>query len=99
MSEGRIFYQGKPLAAHGIEDTLIERQQTHGDYTETARLAQELKETLRAGFAYGDLSSSHREALDLIATKLARILSGNPREPDHWRDIAGYARLAELTCD
>jgi hypothetical protein len=27
--------------------------------------------------------------------KMSRILCGNPNEPDHWRDIAGYATLIE----
>jgi hypothetical protein len=35
-----------------------------------------------------------REALDYIAGKLARILSGQPGYADHWDDIAGYAKLA-----
>jgi hypothetical protein len=37
-----------------------------------------------------------REALDQIAVKLARILSGDPTCADDWRDLAGYAWLAGL---
>lgn len=33
------------------------------------------------------------EALEMIATKEARILAGNASEKEHWRDIAGYAML------
>jgi hypothetical protein len=29
----------------------------------------------------------------MILMKLARVIAGNPNEPDHWRDIAGYAEL------
>lgn len=34
-----------------------------------------------------------KEALAMIATKIARIVNGNSDDPDHWRDIAGYAEL------
>jgi hypothetical protein len=34
-----------------------------------------------------------RESLDMISNKIARIVNGNPSEPDHWIDIAGYATL------
>ena len=30
----------------------------------------------------------------MILHKVARIMAGNPKEADHWRDIAGYATLA-----
>jgi ferredoxin-fold anticodon binding domain-containing protein len=33
------------------------------------------------------------EALFMIAVKIARILQGNHLEPDHYKDIAGYAIL------
>jgi hypothetical protein len=40
-----------------------------------------------------------QEALDGIATKVARILSGNPNCADHFADIAGYIALATLAMD
>ena len=41
------------------------------------------------------LTTYQRESLIVIAQKIARILNGNPNEPDHWHDIAGYATLVE----
>lgn len=38
------------------------------------------------------------EALEMICTKIARILAGNARESDHWSDIAGYAELGREVC-
>ncbi len=70
---------------------LNERETAHGDWRHTAALAQGIKDNWRN---CRSLSESQREALDMIATKIARILSGNADEPDHWRDIAGYATLA-----
>jgi hypothetical protein len=83
-----------------IDDTLKERGRTHGDFTETAHVAQELKSLLYAAQSThnGARTPAMSEALDMICTKLARIVCGDPNEPDHWRDIAGYARLVELVC-
>jgi len=33
------------------------------------------------------------ESLDLICTKLSRIVTGDCNHQDHWLDIAGYATL------
>jgi hypothetical protein len=74
---------------------LYERQKTHGDYYRTAGTAQELKDVMRRGVNWKTLDDTQREALEMIATKIARVLSGNPHEADHWRDIAGYATLIE----
>lgn len=76
-----------------IDVTLSAREVTHGKYRDTAEIAQELKGVVRKNDA--QLTDPQRETLDLICTKIARILSGNPNEPDHWHDIAGYARLIE----
>ena len=54
--------------------------------------SQALNHRARKGLPY--LSATQLESMDLILTKIARILSGDPNEPDHWRDIEGYARLA-----
>jgi len=72
-----------------------ERQQTHGDYYDTAATAQALKEEMRQGKNWKTLDDTERETLDMIATKIGRILSGNAHEVDHWRDIADYATLIE----
>lgn len=76
-------------------EVLNEREQTHGDYATTAKIAQRLKcvifcEDRAAG---GKLSQVQAESLDLICTKIARILSGDPNCKDTWDDIAGYANL------
>lgn len=39
------------------------------------------------------LPKMHREALDMIAHKIGRILNGDHDYADSWDDIAGYARL------
>jgi hypothetical protein len=72
-----------------IDEILNEREKTHGDFEDVARVSQEIKDC----FVRPDTSTSQDEALDMIANKIARICCGNPNEVDHWRDIAGYATL------
>ena len=72
-----------------------ERQKTHGDFYRNAMMAQELKDVMRRGKNWKTLDDTQRETLEMIATKIGRILSGNPHEVDHWRDIAGYSTLIE----
>jgi hypothetical protein len=72
---------------------LKERQKTHGEYANLAFVAQSMKNILRDAPNYNSLSPVQRESVDLIATKLARIVCGNASEPDHWIDGAGYFQL------
>lgn len=74
-----------------ISQTLQERDKTHGSYSNVASVAQRIKDIIRGNDS--NLGQVHKESLDLIATKIARILCGNPNDADHWLDIAGYATL------
>ena len=42
---------------------------------------------------WNNLTSSQKEALDMIQHKIGRILNGDPTYDDSWKDIAGYATL------
>jgi hypothetical protein len=58
-------------------------------------LCQQMKSAMRRGSNWSRLTPGRREALDMICHKIARILSGaDPRDPEHWTDIAGYAHAA-----
>ena len=76
-----------------IAEVLNERQKTHGDFKDVADIGACLKGVMRTSKNWREerLHSSVMEGLDMIQHKIARILSGNPCEADHWRDIAGYA--------
>jgi hypothetical protein len=78
-----------------VNDLLAERQKTHGDFYDVAMTAQTLKDAMRRGKNWKVLDDTQRETLEMIASKIGRILAGNPHEPDHWRDVAGYATLIE----
>lgn len=77
------------------KDLLIERKQTHGHFGDNARISQALKRAFRAEPGWDLLTDTEREAMDMIALKFSRILSGKALELQHWEDVVGYARLAE----
>lgn len=78
-----------------IQETLNQRAKTHGDFQENAAIMQDLKDRMVSSVNWPYLPSSHKEALQMIQHKIGRILSGNANEPDHWKDIAGYATLVQ----
>lgn len=89
-----------------VSTTLSARGVTYGDFGKVAETAQGLlrvlKDTQRPVCnvpnqqMWDFLSSTQREALQMICTKLARILNGDPNHIDSWHDIAGYATLVEM---
>ena len=74
---------------------LEEREKTHGAWLSVAITAQDIKQIMAMGDNYSQMPVAQKEALDMIASKIARIVNGNFTEKDHWRDIAGYATLVE----
>ena len=77
-----------------IQQTLDKRSKTHGDFRDNANTSQRLKDVIRLAPNYLYLSYIQRESLDLVCTKISRILGGDHNEPDHWLDILGYIELA-----
>lgn len=72
---------------------LVERSKTHGDFSEHARITQQLKDVMRSAPGWIILTYEQRESLEMQAHKTGRILAGDPNHRDHWDDQAGYARL------
>ena len=78
-----------------IDKTLAEREITHGNFEQKSFFIQMIKETMRHQDAWDYLDADMQEALDMIATKIGRILMGNANHKDNWHDIAGYSLLIE----
>ncbi len=74
------------------------REQTHGNFTDNAIISQTLKRIFRAAPGWSSLSDIECEAMDMIALKFSRILSGRSMQRQHWEDVVGYARLVEEKC-
>lgn len=80
------------------DSLLTERQTTHGDFSCNAIYAQELKSIFRSSPSWGYIPARQQEAMDLIATKFSRILSGQADFTGHWEDVEGYAHLGREAC-
>lgn len=75
------------------EQVLIERRKTHGDFLVHSMISQSLKECLWVRDGWRRLNLMQQEALEMICTKIARIIAGDPNFSDHYRDICGYSML------
>lgn len=78
-----------------IKDTLAERGARYGKFEDHARIAQNLQDAMRAAAGWQKLAADQKQALSVIADKIARILNGDPDYSDNWHDIIGYAKLVE----
>ena len=76
-----------------VADVLVERGNRYGQFINQAHITQNIKWALRENSNWDSLMDDHREALDMIANKMGRILNGDPNYDDSWMDIAGYAQL------
>lgn len=76
-----------------LKNTLKERGKTYGEFAEYARIKDELSSIVTAKSNW--LNCVHKAGLDMIMSKVARILNGDPDHADSWHDIAGYATLVE----
>ena len=89
-----------------IEQTLQQRGNRYGKFSGHAEITQGLKalmrgedidrtdacqEALRAKWKV--LTPSQREALEMVAHKIGRILNGDQNYDDSWVDIEGYTHL------
>ena len=81
----------------GIEATLAERQSTYGSFEDVAFVTENIMSVLGSVRVNGlsELPATHRMALYMIASKMARIVNGDFNHLDGWHDIGGYAKLVE----
>lgn len=82
--------------AESLTTILQCRNETHGDYLDTANYCYNIHNYLMKGLAFRDLAGQlplFAHTIYMICLKLVRISYGNPREIDHWRDIQGYCEL------
>jgi hypothetical protein len=96
-----------PKPVDQVKAVLNQRGERYGDFTDHARLAQQLQHALERHqipsgsdvpttcIPWNHLTSVQQRALTTICDKLARILNGDPSYDDNWIDIQGYARLVQ----
>ena len=78
-----------------IDKTLDERGQRYGEFASHAHVTQLLKRAMGRHPGWRKLADDQREALEMTAHKIGRILNGDPDYIDSWHDIIGYIRLVE----
>ena len=78
-----------------IDNTLNERGTRYGAFTGHAQVTQLLKRAMGQHPGWRKLQDDQREALEMTAHKIGRILNGDPNYLDSWHDIIGYVRLVE----
>ena len=69
------------------------RDGQYGSFAGSAGTAQALKSEMFESPNWSRFKADQREALQMIASKLGRLLNGDPDHFDSWHDIAGYAQL------
>lgn len=77
-----------------VAQTLEQRGHKYGvSFAVQSMTAQGLKHVMQQSPNWSKLSADKRESLEMIATKISRILNGDPEYHDSWHDVAGYAKL------
>lgn len=82
------YYREEP-----IEDTLAERGARYGDFVTHAKITQRLKWAMKNETKWQQLEDDQKEALEMVAHKIGRILNGDPNYHDSWHDAIGYIKL------
>ena len=78
-----------------VKETLVQRGKRYGNFDEHARVTYNIKKAMQNSGNWETLAADQKEALDMIAHKIGRILCGDPNYDDSWHDIAGYSVLVE----
>ena len=76
-----------------VDITLQERGSRYGAFTSHALITQSIKDIMVDTPNWDILKPCQKEALEMIAHKIGRILNGDPNYDDSWIDIAGYSQL------
>ena len=79
----------------GVGKVLDTRAEQYGSFMQSADTVIRIKGIMHNAVARNEvlLYPDQLQALDMIATKISRIVHGNPNHTDSWIDIAGYATL------
>lgn len=74
-----------------VHEILDERRNQYGSFENVALYTEHVNKVLSNNAE--NRTDAMNMAIYMIASKLARIASGNPNHKDSWVDIAGYAQL------
>ena len=83
------------IKMNNIDKTLEERGKNYGTFEGNSWTTQSIKNACRLGESWEGMTHEKKEAIEMIAHKISRIVNGDPNFKDSWVDIQGYAKLAE----
>lgn len=78
-----------------IDETLKERGESYGKFSDNAEIAQKLKRIVRQGKKWEEMPFDMCEAIDMILSKISRTVTANYNHIDNWTDKQGYSKLVE----
>lgn len=76
-----------------LNEVLEERGTRYGAFTDHADIAQGFKKIMYSSPSWENMSNDKKQAMEMFADKMARILNGDPDYDDSWVDICGYSQL------
>jgi hypothetical protein len=76
-----------------INKVLAERGNRYGAFDRHAEITQDLKRVMHHSPKWRNLTPSQKEAMEMIAHKMGRMLNGDVTYADNVVDIIGYATL------
>lgn len=98
LNEKAFLANGPAPAESQVDKTLNERGSRYGTFQDNSVIYVRLMQTFAESPNWESSPPEVKHALGNIATKLARLLTGDVMYFDNWRDIAGYATLMDKIC-
>lgn len=76
------------------EELVDSRKALYGTFCGRAELTADLMERLQQHPKWPSIPAWGKWALIMLVEKIGRIVEGDPKYDDNWKDISGYAELA-----
>ncbi len=84
----------KQAQKQSSEELVDSRSALYGTFCGRAELTVGLLEHLQAHEKWAAIPNWGKWALTMLVEKIGRIVEGDPKYDDNWKDIGGYAELA-----
>lgn len=76
-----------------INEILNERGSRYGSFSGNGRVAQAIKAAMRDSPNWETLSDDKKECFEMLASKVSRILNGDPDYKHNYIDCIGFLQL------
>lgn len=84
----------KQAQAQTSEELVNSRVALYGTFCGRAELTVDLLERMQKHPKWATIPQWGKWALTMLVEKIGRIIEGDPKYDDNWKDIGGYAELA-----